>query len=112
MTSSARVESIAKALDGRAAGNGYLCRCPVRTHAERRGDRNPSLSIRAGEDGKLLVHCKAGCDPRDVLHALRHYEGQALAPSKTSRFFSPSTDLRPVANGDAHSTEPRPFSDA
>jgi putative DNA primase/helicase len=105
-------EAVAKALDGRRAGNGYLCRCPVPTHGKGRGDRNPSLSIRAGDDGKLLVNCMAGCDPRDVLRALGRYEGQAVAPSKVSRFFSPATDLQPVANGDAQPTEPKPFSDA
>jgi 5S rRNA maturation endonuclease (ribonuclease M5) len=33
-------------------------------------DRNPSLSIRE-KDGKVLVHCHAGCSQRDVVDALR-----------------------------------------
>jgi hypothetical protein len=33
-------------------------------------DRTPSLSIRDGDE-RLLVHCHAGCDSRDVLDALR-----------------------------------------
>jgi hypothetical protein len=63
--------SIAQALGGIRNGNGYLCRCPVATHGKGRGDRNPSLSIADGDDGKLLVRCFAGCDPCDVLAALR-----------------------------------------
>jgi putative DNA primase/helicase len=34
-------------------------------------DRDPSLSIADGDDGKLLVRCFVGCDARDVLAALR-----------------------------------------
>jgi putative DNA primase/helicase len=48
----------------RLAKGAYKCLCPA--HA----DHNPSLSVRDG-DGALLVRCFAGCDPRDVLAALR-----------------------------------------
>ena len=41
-----------------------IARCPVHD------DRNPSLSIKDG-DKTLLVKCHAGCDPRDILDALR-----------------------------------------
>jgi hypothetical protein len=63
--------SIAQALGGFRNGNGFLCRCPVPSHGAGRGDRNPSLSLADGDDGKPLVHCFAGCDPRDVLATLR-----------------------------------------
>jgi hypothetical protein len=56
---------------GRHVRNGYLCRCPMPSHGKGRGDRNPSLSIAGGDDGKPLVHCFGGCDPRDVLATLR-----------------------------------------
>lgn len=63
---------IAKALNGRpAAGSGYLCRCPVTSRGRRRGDRNPSLLVRDGDFQLVVVHCFAGCDPRDVLDELR-----------------------------------------
>jgi hypothetical protein len=42
----------------------------VPSHGSGRGDRNPSLSIADGDNG-LLVRCFAGCDPRDVLAAIR-----------------------------------------
>jgi len=61
---------IALALNGKRNGNVYLCHCPVPSHGQGRGDRNPSLSIAEGDD-RLLVRCFGGCDPRDVLNALR-----------------------------------------
>ena len=39
------------------------------------GDRAPSLSLRDG-DRRLIVRCRAGCDPREVLAAL-HSRGLA-----------------------------------
>jgi len=33
-------------------------------------DRSPSLSIRALDDGRVLVHCFAGCDVGSVLEAV------------------------------------------
>jgi hypothetical protein len=33
-------------------------------------DRVMSLSIGVGDDGRLLLHCHAGCTPREVLNAL------------------------------------------
>ena len=58
-------ETIAKALGGRKAGGGWMARCPAHD------DREPSLSIRDGGDGKVLVHCHAGCDQGRVIAALR-----------------------------------------
>lgn len=58
-------ETIAKALGGRKAGNGWTARCPAHD------DRVPSLSISDAGDGKLLVRCHAGCDQRRVIAALR-----------------------------------------
>jgi putative DNA primase/helicase len=67
--------SIGKALCGRPAGDGWLVRCPVRTHGQGRRDRTPSLHVTDGDvRGRLLVHCYAGCDPRDVLAELRRRE--------------------------------------
>lgn len=33
-------------------------------------DRSPSLSIKLGEDGRLLVHCFAGCSAREVVESV------------------------------------------
>jgi hypothetical protein len=50
-----------------AQGN-YSCRCPCSSH--RNGDRNPSLSVKDGGDGKVLLHCFAGCAYDDIVAAL------------------------------------------
>lgn len=58
-------ETIAKTLGGRKAGGGWAARCPAHD------DRTPSLSIRSTDDGKVLVHCHAGCGQEQVVSALR-----------------------------------------
>lgn len=60
-----RAADIAKILGGKPEGAGYLCRCPVRSHGKGRGDLRPSLGVSDGDRG-LMVHCFAGCDPREV----------------------------------------------
>lgn len=51
---------------GRAHREGREWRCLCPAHA----DHDPSLSIRE-EDGQLLVICRAGCDQRDVIAAIK-----------------------------------------
>jgi putative DNA primase/helicase len=56
------------ALHGRwnVAANRGSARCPCHD------DRSPSLSVRDGDEPwRILVHCFAGCDRRDILAALR-----------------------------------------
>lgn len=49
----------------RATGNDrWSCLCP--SHA----DRSPSLTIRVVSDGRILVHCFAGCDTGSVMAAI------------------------------------------
>lgn len=54
---------IAARLHGRKSGADWLAYCPAHM------DKNPSLSLR-DVDGKVLVHCHAGCDQRRVIEAL------------------------------------------
>jgi putative DNA primase/helicase len=49
-------ENIAKALGGRKIGTAWMARC-LAHH-----DREPSLSIADGDNGKVLVRCHAGCE--------------------------------------------------
>ena len=78
--------SIAKALNGVSTGRGWLCRCPVRAHGRGRGDHHPSLSICDG-DARLLIHCHASCDTRDVLAELR---SRGLIDNENRRSRDPS----------------------
>jgi hypothetical protein len=46
------------------SGMGWSCRCPAHD------DCNPSLSLNAGDDGKALIHCHAGCTVEAVCAAI------------------------------------------
>jgi hypothetical protein len=68
-------ESIARALNGRRAGGGYVMRCPAHE------DNRPSLSI-SERGGKVLVKCHAGCDQAAVVESLKA-KGLWDAPQQT-----------------------------
>jgi putative DNA primase/helicase len=75
-------ESIAKALGGRKAGVSWIARCPAHD------DREPSLSIRDADDGKVLVRCHAGCDQERVIATLR--SRGLWTENGTRRFMRPA----------------------
>lgn len=50
--------------DPKKNGRGHQARCPAHD------DRRPSLSIAAGDDGRALIHCHAGCRVSAVVEAL------------------------------------------
>jgi len=58
-------ETIAKALGGRQAGRNWIALCPVHD------DHDPSLALRDADDGKVLVHCHAGCEQAQVIGEIR-----------------------------------------
>lgn len=53
-----RVEGVEK------SGGGWTARCPAHD------DQNASLSIGIGEDGRILLHCHAGCSAEAIVEAL------------------------------------------
>jgi putative DNA primase/helicase len=75
-------ENIAKALRGHKIGSGWIARCPAHD------DRTPSLSLRDGNDGKVLVRCHAGCEQDKVISTLRL---SGLWPDKSTRLFRQAT---------------------
>jgi putative DNA primase/helicase len=58
-------EAIARALGGLRAGGSWLAPCPAHE------DSTPSLALRDGAGGRILVHCHSGCGQRAVIDALR-----------------------------------------
>lgn len=46
-------------------GSGWKCRCPAHE-----GNSNTSLSLTPGDDGRVLVHCFAGCSAESVCSAV------------------------------------------
>jgi putative DNA primase/helicase len=73
---------IARALVGRRSGTGFTARCPAHD------DNTPSLSIADSADGKVLVHCHAGCSQEAVIAALRarNLWYDASRPATSQRF--------------------------
>lgn len=72
--------TITEGLGGQWHGRYGLALCPAH------GDRKPSLTLADAPDGRLLAHCKAGCDFAEVMAALRARglvfgNGHAHAPS-------------------------------
>ena len=60
------IEALLSCLDGiRETEHGkYVARCPAHN------DKSPSLAIKNCGDGRILLHCFAGCETDDVLCAL------------------------------------------
>jgi len=55
-------EELAARFEGaRKTSGGYLVRCPAHE------DRSPSLSICDSRDGRVLLHCFAGCAFADIV---------------------------------------------
>jgi hypothetical protein len=78
-------EAFAALLNARHTGSGkWQARCPA--HA----DRSPSLSIAEGRDGRVLLHCFAGCTADAVLAALELssrdlFQGRPPSPEEARR---------------------------
>ena len=54
--------------------NQYSARCPAHD------DRTASLSISSGQDGKILLHCHAGCTVPHILNAMNLTEKDLFPP--------------------------------
>ena len=59
-------------------GKQYSARCPAHD------DRKNSLSVTQEKDGKILLHCHAGCKTEEILSAL-HLSMQDLYPSPSEK---------------------------
>jgi putative DNA primase/helicase len=76
--------SIIKALGGNETTG--MCRCPSHN------DKTPSLKVSTGSNGKVLVHCKAGCLQDAVIAALK---ARGLWHRRSSLFRPPTTEETP-----------------
>ena len=68
----------------RKSGKGWIACCPA--HA----DKSPSLNLTEAPDGKVLIHCFAGCYPSEICNALGLDE-QDMFPPKPEPIYSPGT---------------------
>jgi len=51
-------------------------------------DRSPSLTVKELPDGRILIHCFAGCSPLEIVNAVGLTMGD-LFPDKLERDFKP-----------------------
>lgn len=85
---------LSKLQDPKSSGSGgWAARCPAHR------DRNPSLSLSEGEDGRALIHCHSGCSTESVVKAL----GLKLADLMPARS---ATRANPVPRPTARPTFP------
>lgn len=76
----------------RQTGSGtWIARCPAHE------DKNPSMTVRECEDGRVLLHCFAGCAVQDVLGAVG-LEFDALFPPKPIEHAKPLRRPFPAAD--------------
>lgn len=79
------IETILSQLRGVKAGNAvgrWIAQCPAHE------DRSPSLTIRLADDGRILLHCFAGCDTESVLGAIG-VQFSELFPEPLTREYLP-----------------------
>ena len=90
-------QELTKALGGRWSGTGGEARCPAHK------DRNPSLSIHDGDNGRLLTFCHGGCSPEAVWAALQArglVERAEDRPARRRRRQRPQPAPEPAPNQD------------
>ena len=84
------VDALLARLEGvRPNGKGYAAKCPAHE------DRLPSLSVTAGDDGRALLHCHAGCTAADICAAVG-LEVKDLFPPKANGSGRANGHARPV----------------
>jgi hypothetical protein len=71
-------EEIAQLLRGKRSGAGWSARCPAHD------DQSESLSIGEGHEGKLLLHCHAGCSFESIRAAIRALGGSQPQAERSS----------------------------
>jgi len=81
------------------SGSGWVACCPAHD------DRNPSLSVSEGKDGRALLHCFAGCSTESILAALGLTAGDFFLKHSTS---TAGVSIRPQQSRETSpSTKPK-----
>ena len=88
-----RAETLARSMGGRWHGAYGTARCPAHD------DQRPSLSMKDGDDGRLLLYCHGGCEFSDILAAIESHVGPDLlrtAPQDGARRRTARTTPEPI----------------
>lgn len=80
------IEKILDRLEGvKRVGRRWVARCPAHD------DKSPSLSLTEAQDGRVLLHCFAGCSAFDVVSAVG-LELSDLFPERMEGYRSKALD--------------------
>ena len=92
-----QAEQIAQALGNARKVNGqWMASCPVSSHGQGNGDRNPSLCVSETDEGKPLFKCFSGCSQESVFNAVKDYGLLPDLPNPTDFL----TQLKPIQKQD------------
>ena len=92
-----QAEQIAQALGNAKKVNGqWMASCPVSSHGQGNGDRNPSLCVTENDEGKPLFKCFSGCSQESVFQAVKDYGLLPDLPNPTDFL----TQLKPIQKQD------------
>jgi hypothetical protein len=81
------------------SGGQWMCTCPAHD------DRNPSLSVKQGDDGRVLLHCHRGCSVESVVDVLGLDLRDLFVPDTCdSDSFRPQRPASPQSVAVAHGT--------
>jgi hypothetical protein len=69
----------------------YMARCPAHN------DKTASLSVKCCDDGRVLLHCFAGCEPDAILGAVG-LEFSHLFPDRVTDHAPPVRQIMPAAD--------------
>ncbi|MDD5677884.1 MAG: DUF5906 domain-containing protein, partial [Kiritimatiellae bacterium] len=72
------INEIIERLHAQRNGNGWSAHCPAHE------DRNASLSISEGRDGRVLLHCHANCPTEQIVAAMGLKMGDLFPPRQAS----------------------------
>ena len=64
--------------DAKQSGSGWSAPCPAHK------DRNPSLSITEGDEGRVLLHCHAGCSAEAITETLGLKMSDLMPPTAST----------------------------
>lgn len=85
---------------GRSAA-GHSAKCPAHE------DRNPSLSVSQGDDGRILLNCHAGCTSTEIVESLGLQMSDLFPETghpRTGKTQSPSRSTQRCKRGKLHKT--------
>jgi hypothetical protein len=103
-----QAEQIAQALGNAKKVNGqWMASCPVSSHGQGNGDRNPSLCVSETDEGKPLFKCFSGCSQDEVFHAIKNYGLLPDLPNPTDFLtqIKPLPKTEPVLEQEWHYTD-------